>query len=332
MPEQKQFPGTQSRPLYTSAGFFMLRAPALPAQTFLQLSTAGQLCLEGRQENLDAALQAAHDNCSRVLQELATQPQIMQAVTVASPSLSGGLERMRRGEGSPKQQKRVLTGLLRYLIRMSTRPTPFGLFSGVASGTFASETGLRLASPALERFRTRPDMSWLLAILHGIEKDHALIEQVEVKLNQTAYLVGERAVLPIADTYGEQDNRNITLRATPVVRKVFELTRQGIIYRKLRMAMHQAFPQASEEQITRLLWQLWEHHFLLSQLHPPLTDAQPARYVRKQLNGLVGVEELKAGLDRVLEGAFQGVLPPDLVVLEWIEIGVLCLCRYGPLC
>lgn len=289
--------------LYTHADFYMLRAPALSAQIFTRLSTAGHISAKTALGKLDTALQIQQRSCSQLLRELASQPQITQALAVASPSLQEGLERLQQGKGSLTQQKRTYAGLMRYLIRMSTRPTPFGLFSGVASGTFDDETQAHLVSPTIARFRTRPDMQWLLAVLRKLEEDRALVVQLRVQLNQTAYLVGERAVLPFADTYGGQDNRTISLRATTVVRRVFELAQQFIPYTELQCALQQTFPQATIEQVERVLWQLWEYHFLISELHPPLTDARPADYVWEHLNALQGVEEIKAQLTCVLEGA-----------------------------
>lgn len=303
MAEHKHTLSKQNVPLYTPAGFYMLRAPLLPAQVFTRLSAAGQLSPEIAQEEMDVALHTQVKRCAELLRELADQPQIAQALAVASPSLLAGLERLRRGEGSQAQQKRAFAGLLRYVIRMSTRPTPFGLFSGVALGTFADETGARLTSPNMARLRTRPDMQWLLALLRKLEEDRALVAQLRVQLNQTAYLVGERAVLPFADTYGEQDSRTISLRATTVVRKIFELARQFIPYAELHSALQQAFPRATAEQIERVLWQLWEHHFLISELHPPLTDARPADYALAHLSMLEGVDEIRTQLARVLENA-----------------------------
>lgn len=303
MNEQKHTLGKQIVPLYTPAGFFMLRAPALPAQIFNRISTAGYIDQETAKKDLDIALQTRWDTCSQVLLELAAQPQIALALAIASPSLSEGLDRLRRGDSSLARQRRAYSSLLRYLIRMSTRPTPFGLFSGVALGAFASETSAHLASPALARFRTRPDMSWLLTVLRRLEEDRTVVAQLRVRLNQTAYLVGERAVLPFADTYGEQDTRAISLRATLVVRKVFELAQQFISYTELQQAIQQAFPRATSEQISRVLWQLWEHHFLISELHPPLTDARPAEYMLRHLDTFQGSEALKEQLTRVLAGA-----------------------------
>jgi len=302
MAEQKQLIKKQGEPLYLPADFYMVRAPALSVQVFLQLSNAGHVCTEI--ELVDEVLQRGEQEGATMLLQLAARPEVTQALAIASPSLLEGLERLARGEKKKARQERVYAGLLRYLIRMSTRPTPFGLFAGVELGHFAGHTDLCLGERAIASFRTRPDMHWLLALLRRLEADPALVAQLTVRLNHTAYLAGERAILPFADTYGTQDNRAISLRATSVVRKVFELARQFIPYSELQTTIHQAFPRATGEQVERVLWQLWEHGFLISSLHPPLTDARPAEYVRTHLvDALQGIDELKDQLDRVLEGA-----------------------------
>ncbi|GCE45290.1 lantibiotic dehydratase [Thermosporothrix hazakensis] len=269
--------------LYAPADFFMLRAPALPAEVFLRLSETAE----------------DREACYRLLRELAEQPHCALALAVASPSLWQTIQRL--PQAKPAAAKRAYAGLLRYLIRMSTRPTPFGLFSGVTTGTFADETRLTLASPPVQRFRTRPDMDWLLALLQQAEGAKEVVTQLKVRANQTAYLAGGRLRLPYADTYGQRDNRSISLRATSVVLKALELAVQPIPYTELQAALLRAFPQAKPSQVERLLWQLWEHHFLISDLHPPLTDARPAAYLARQLAALKGVETLHDGLQAVLQ-------------------------------
>lgn len=302
MTEQEQSSKRLAGPLYIPADFYMVRAPALPAQVFLELSNIGHLCIETALA--DGSLQERKRACVAMLLQLAARPEVKQALAIASPSLLEGLERLARAEEKKAHETRVHASLLRYLIRMSTRPTPFGLFAGVELGYFADHTDLRLGETAIQRFRTRPDMHWLLSLLRQLEKNPALVAQLEVRLNQTAYLAGERAMLPFADTYGAQeDTRSVTLRATAVVRKVFALAQQFLPYTELQAALHQAFPRATKEQVEHVLWQLWEHGFLISALHPPLTDARPAEYVRAHLDALHGVDELNAQLTRVLESA-----------------------------
>jgi lantibiotic biosynthesis protein len=301
MTEQKQSSEELNEPLYVSADFYMVRVPALPAQAFTNLSNAGHVGVET--ELTDEMLQRAEQACATALLQLAARPEVRLALALASPSLLEGLDRLEQGEEKEARKARVYASLLRYLVRMSTRPTPFGLFAGVGWGYFAERTALHLGDTALARFRTRPDMHWLLKLLRRLEGDPALVAQLQVRLNQTAYLAGERAWLPFADTYGQEDARAISLRATSVVRKVFALARDFLPYTELQAAIQQAFPRATSEQVERVLWQLWEHGFLISSLHPPLTDARPAWYVRDLLDTLQGIEEVKEHLARILDEA-----------------------------
>jgi len=89
----------------------MVRIPLLPVEVYLKaLSAPGGL--------------ASH------LLEILRDPVFLEALWLASPSLAREAERWRDGERSPSTP--LLLGLLRYLIRATTRPTPFGLFAGVA--------------------------------------------------------------------------------------------------------------------------------------------------------------------------------------------------------
>ncbi len=295
MAEKKGIKPLQTFPLYTPAGFYMMRTPVLPAHTFTNLTAT-----ETHHGDIDAVLQAQREHTYQILQTLAAQPQIEQALAVASFSLLDALKRLQQSTGSAARTERTYSSLLRYITRMSTRPTPFGLFAGIALGTFSSETKVQVATPVIERIRTRPDMNWLLSILQKVEEAPELVNQLHVCVNQTMYSVGGRIMLPFADTYGTQDNRTISLRATSVVRKALELAHSTILYSDLRTALLQAFSRATEQQIERLLWQLWENRFLISNLHPPLTDARPAEYVYNQLEAVHGAQEICSKLRNVL--------------------------------
>lgn len=288
--------------LYTAAGFYMLRAPALPAEIFLHLSAPSQES-EGTAEESDAHLAALQRATYQSLRDLAAQPSIALALAAASPSLAEAFKRLSQ-EDTSHRAKRTYASLLRYLIRMSTRPTPFGLFAGVAGGIFAEETTLQLANPPLSHIRTRPDMEWLLEVLREVEEDPGLVKQLRVRTNQTAYIAGERVHLACADSYGQKDYREISLRVTPVTRKALEIAaRQAIPYMEMQAILLKTFPQATAQQVEHLLWQLWENRFLISDLHPPLTATQPATYLYTYLADLHGSEKICQQLHNVLESA-----------------------------
>lgn len=103
--------------------------------------------------------------------QLSNNPIIREAIEASSPSLLEALPSLNNFQYSRKQRQ-VLKGFVRYLLRMTTRPTPFGLFSGVTYGQFASRAQLNMKNIPFYRKRTRPDMEWLLKIIEQIEKRH----------------------------------------------------------------------------------------------------------------------------------------------------------------
>ncbi|MBK7936654.1 MAG: lantibiotic dehydratase [Lewinellaceae bacterium] len=70
----------------------------------------------------------------------------------------------------------MIISLTRYLLRMSTRCTPFGLFAGCTLGAWGEQHDVRLALPGQFIRHTRPDMDYLcqlaqsLAQLPGIKE------------------------------------------------------------------------------------------------------------------------------------------------------------------
>jgi lantibiotic biosynthesis protein len=287
--------------LYTPADFYLMRAPVLPAETFFQLTALLAIDKTDLQE-IEAFHTAAIARCYQELQSLISQSGIELAVATASLSLFEELQRFHRG-GFSRKTERAFSRLLRYIVRMCTRPTPFGLFSGVAMGTFADQTNARLDTPVIDRIRTRPDMNWLFMIIYQIEQELEIVAQLHVTTNQTIHFAGGRVLLPNADIYGQSDSRALSLRATPPVRYALERARQAIRYADLHRELIMAFPTATSAQVDRLLWQLWENHFFLSNLRPPFAHEAPAQYVLDRLSTLQGVESTTTILQSVLEEA-----------------------------
>ena len=304
MKEKNTFAHQQAFPLYTPADFCLIRTPTLSADIFRSLSMTTTFSLKDSQAEINRKLQAQSTHCYQRLKDLADLPQIKLALAIASSSLSESLERIYSDDQKASQVQRIYSGLLRYVIRMSTRPTPFGLFSGVALGTFANETDIQLAHPPVLKLRARPDMDWIFSFLEKVNNDPYLVNQINVYTNQTVYLVGERVVLPYTTVHSDQDNHSISLRATPVVRKILELARQPVLYANLHTTLLQLFPRATSQQVDQLLWQLWENHFLISDLHPPLTSVDPISYIYKKLASIKGIEDILQDLEHILSRIF----------------------------
>ena len=85
---------------------------------------------------------AADRRCLRErLKATVQQPDVREAIFVATPSLDSSLESWFQDPDSKRGQK-VERALVRYFVRMAARPTPFGLLSGCAFARVGKETQL----------------------------------------------------------------------------------------------------------------------------------------------------------------------------------------------
>jgi thiopeptide-type bacteriocin biosynthesis protein len=226
------------------------------------------------------------------------------AVAVASPDLAAALSVAPSRRQSPA---RARAALQRYLIRACLRPTPFGLFAGVAIARWATATDLRIA-PGGPLTRTRPDMGWLTAVARAIVADPACGTALRVVANTCALNRDGRIYLADPST-ALQSGPDVSVRATPVVRRILCRARAGASLAELHRYALETTPGATAAKVDGLLAQLSEHGLLVPELLPSLTG-EPLRHV---LDGLDGIP---AAADRAAELREIGAACADLDAAE----------------
>ena len=279
-------------PLYEPTGLFMVRAPILPV---------------GRLDRSSKDAQEPDDGLQQLV-AITDDDRVATALELASHSLARSLTALREGRlKDPAKRRRARLSLLRYLIRMSSRPTPFGLFAGVEAGHFYEETTLSLGADPVARTRSRVDMGWLMSLVKDLE-DGPHAPALSTCVNPLLYAVGDRIVLPFADIHGSSDNRQIDLRCSEPVAKVLEGARQGLTMDQLVLDLKKKLPTSTQEQCQGLVRQLWDVHVIMSDLRAPTSHPAPHRHVQEALKraevapdlqeSLAKVDELLAELDR----------------------------------
>ena len=131
------------------SGFFAFRVPALPMRVLREWADGVEAPASAPDE-LAGALERDRVRLGERLMEVARRPEVTTALSVASPDLVDGL---RVHDGDP----RVESALVRYVSRMASRPTPFGLFAACGVGEIAERTHLALPDSACWRRHTRLD-------------------------------------------------------------------------------------------------------------------------------------------------------------------------------
>lgn len=292
--------------LYEPLDFVMVRTPLLPIEAYLALNAP----IDSSEGNSSSANQVSFQNGSLVPHD----PRIRRALAVGSSVL---LDELERSSSTSKDVNRLKGKLLRFQIRMSTRPTPFGLFAGVALGEWRQKTDLALAAEP-PRTRTRPDMEWLLTFVRQVESHPDVRKHLRLMANPTAFLRGDRIFMTERSSIGEASSTAVSVRASGVVRRVLTLARAPILHQKLVDTLLVTTPGATREKIEQLITELWEQTLLLTDLRPPLTTDSPAHFVVQRLSDIPAASEARIQLEHLLEAAAHyDALPPEKGIVAY---------------
>ncbi|GAA4603976.1 lantibiotic dehydratase [Actinoallomurus liliacearum] len=205
-------------------------------------------------------------------------PAFAAAVTSAAPQLAGQITRAVAGESMAERRlRRLVETTVRYLLRWTTRATPFGYFAGVAPVELGPRAAVRWgeAHHAVDR----PNEEFIAEHTTLAEQDLATLRAVMVVTNSLGYRRCRTWVLPCARA--EEDRMwDVEIDLTDPVRLAVETARSPIRFSELaaRMAEELSIDAAAAE---RLLAALVEAGVLLSAVRPPMTVPDPAAHLAR---------------------------------------------------
>ncbi|CCN81365.1 putative Lantibiotic dehydratase [Vibrio nigripulchritudo SFn27] len=163
----------------THDDFFVLRTPSLPVCELEKLNNAHQ----------------TEDVLNSWLENATT----LEALYLASPSL---VERLRQNDmlisdskiqsETGKKNRKLKQSLIKYMIRMCFRATPFGLFSGIGTGGISSQTKIESSTLHGDSRKTRLDSFYLFALKEHISKNHFQLSDTKYQPNQSLYNIGDQ--------------------------------------------------------------------------------------------------------------------------------------------
>jgi lantibiotic biosynthesis protein len=274
----------------------MLRAPLLPVETYLALEDPSSPWTARWQTSQGTLL--PHD------------PWVNLALIVGSGNL---VDALRKGPG---QNQSAQGKLLRYQIRMSTRPTPYALFAGAALCEFGRTTNCRL-EPTSAFFRARPDMGWLLSFVDSLESRPELFCKLQMIAHAAAFEVAGRIFLNDPTPLKEQPYAPTSIRATGAVRTALSRARSYIPYDDLVKDLCR-IKGGETSKAEHLIAELWKQGLLLTNLRPSLTASDPATHVVRQLLSITTSHAEAIQVQAMLEGlANWAKLEPAVAANMW---------------
>ncbi|TCJ34566.1 lantibiotic dehydratase [Parafrankia sp. BMG5.11] len=214
------------------------------------------------------------------LREVWALPAFAAAVRHAAPDLAAQISRVLADEAvQTRRLRRLVEATVRYLLRWTTRATPFGRFAGVAPVTMGPRAAVRWGERHHEV--ARPDDRHVAEYTGVAERDLGTLRTVTVVTNALGYRRGGVWVLPCARTEGDQV-WDVEIELTGPVRVAVETASAPIPFRELAAKVagaHATDTAAAERLVTALV----NAGVLLSAVRPPMTVTDPAAHLARHI-------------------------------------------------
>jgi class I lanthipeptide synthase len=274
---------------FSPAGFFALRTPLLP---FEELGRWGEGLeaprLQPGSPELESALRRDRATLRARLGELLRRPEVHEALFVASPSLHECLDLWRREPESERGEK-IERSVVRYVLRMAGRPTPFGLFAGCSVGEIGERTRLRIGPRAAYQRHTRLDMDYACLLAEALAHTPELRQHISYRPNTSLYRASGQ--LRYAEGRLVEKVRSyhlVAVEPTGYLEATLARAREGASPEALARALVERDPEISLEEATEFVSELIDSQLLVPELSPPVTGAEALPELISQLQRFPG--------------------------------------------
>jgi thiopeptide-type bacteriocin biosynthesis protein len=214
----------ETKMMMRAQGFFMLRRPMLPLSVlydFNRIQTQTPEIFRDR------------------LLDFFRSPLMLEALLIASPSVYDALLDW-DSHKNEKQKTQLCMTLYKYLIRMCSRSTPFGLFSGFCVGVVGEKTEIVFSKKKPVKRSSRLDMQVAAALTAQVSEQKALLLKAIFYVNSSLYrLAGQVRFLERT-----ADNQLVlsSIAQNPLILAILDAARNGCTGQHLITLLLQYMP------------------------------------------------------------------------------------------
>lgn len=176
---------------------------------------------------------------------------------------------------------KVKYSIIKYFIRATTRPTPFGTFAGVGLSNFGEDDRMLIDTSEHHQKRCRPDMNWIDALIGKLESLESLKKRLKFRFNDVTYRHGGKLTkLNGAFIQDNVENEIMTsIDYTDAVQLVERNARDNISYKEILNLLQEQYQNVPYEYISDFIDKLIGNNFLISELRPSLINTNVLEHI-----------------------------------------------------
>lgn len=233
-------------PLFLPANFFLLRITSLPIDSLFSLL----------REN---------DPKQALIEKWLKDPFFREALALSSESLS---TQIRRG----KVNDPILRSLFKFFSRITSRPTPYGLFSFVSWGEVGSHASSKLDLNLLSK-RARPDMGWMQKYIEKIVCDPSELLNLEIQNHPIIIEKNDRYLINYF--IDKTDQTTASIKKNQLTSLIFSYCTSSLKVSELLDLLQKDFPNIQTSKMIDVIQSLLDQQFLWHTLYPRLNTFRP---------------------------------------------------------
>ena len=226
------------------------------------------------------------------LKEVCKDTKVQEAIFLASPDLYGQMNKWLNNELSDlKDIERLKESITKYILRMGSRCTPFGLFAGFSLGKIDNKNNLELANGSKYYGHLRLDMNYLCALAIDLAKIPEIKNQIKFYPNTSIYKSGE--YLRYVEYKYINSKRNhfiIAVDDSEYLQRVLQASKKGIKFKDLVSLL--VDDEISSEEAQEFIDELIESQLLVSELEPSVTGEEFLNQIIDVLKPLEGIDHI----------------------------------------
>ncbi|MCT3755364.1 hypothetical protein BAX96_00925 [Elizabethkingia anophelis] len=247
---------------YNIQDFCCLRIPSLPLDTVLDLNE------KIKNSNLDN-----NEELIKILNDFFSNNFYKEAIYIASKDLyETFIELKKRGFHNKNDSKRFLITFYKYLSRMCSRPTPYGLFAGVTSASISdTPTNISFETGSKYRLVCQLNIHRITKLIYDIDPiNMEVINKIKYFKNNTLYKLGNKIYYVEQFDNGRYIASNLSsVRLSEYIEIILECAEQGAtVTEMIRKIIN---PNITEAQKKGFIKNLIKSQVLVSELLPSVS-------------------------------------------------------------
>jgi len=231
------------------------------------------------------------------VKEVYSDPAFQESIYLASPDLYVALRKWidSEKEFSPKEYQRLNYTFLKYYSRMSTRSTPFGLFSGVKLGKFTDETVAAKNHKLMitDQIRdTKLDMHFLVGLVNHFVKTPKIADQLLFYPNNSIYKLGNKIrYIEYQQLDGKREHIISSALISDELKSILDFSKPGKTIHQISKILINA--EITIEDAAEFVEELINNQILVSELEPNVSGKDFLDTIISVLNRIKAEKEVE---------------------------------------